>query len=104
MTLLIIIAPAAPATAPSRRRSFCPPRLLFCLGGDSQTFLLPRLLLRRVRPLNVKPDTVLPSLLPTADTDSASWSWSPDTGRAVDSGLWRRLVESSLASPVTSPC
>jgi len=89
MTLLIIIAPAAPATAPSRRRSFCPPRLLFCLGGDSQTFLLPRLLLRRVRPLNVKPDTVLPSLLPTADTDSgksassessaaraASWSWS----------------------------
>ena len=31
---------------------------------------------------------------------AASWSWSPDTGRAVDSGLWRRLVESSLASPV----
>ena len=54
-----------------------------------RTLLWPRLLLRWVRPLNLKPDTVLPSLLPTADTDSgksassessaaraASWSWS----------------------------
>merc|ERR1712242_568778 len=56
----------------------------------SRTLLRPHLLhLRQVRLLNVKPDTVLSSLLPTADTDSgksassessmaraASWSWS----------------------------
>ena len=37
----------------------------------SRTFLRPPLLLlRQVRLLNVKPDTVLPSMLPTADTDS----------------------------------
>ena len=67
-------------------------------GLDVSDHIFAGLLAARVRLLTVdivKPDTVLPSLLPTADTDSGksassessvagSWSWSPDTGRAGD--------------------
>ena len=65
MTLLIIIVTAPVFSSPAAAAVAS-----VWVITASRTFLWPPLLLRRVRLLNVKPDTVLSSLLPTADTDS----------------------------------
>ena len=61
MTLLIIIVRAPVFSSPAAAASVS----VVAVSVASRTFLRPPLLhLRRVRLLNVKPDTVLPSLLP----------------------------------------
>ena len=74
MTILIIIVTAPVFLSPAAAASVSVVAAVSVTSRwvitASRTFLWSRLLLRQVRLLNVKPGTVLPSLLPTADTDS----------------------------------